>query len=59
VLEEAEYGTILHAIVVALDGSSAVRGGMPVDHADPAAAGVELARQLRAAGGDQILGALR
>lgn len=59
VLEEPEYGTILHAVIVSLDGSSAVRGGYPVDHANPAASGIELARQLRAAGGAQILSEIR
>jgi hydroxymethylbilane synthase len=59
VLEEPKYGTMLHAVIVSLDGSSAVRGGFPVDHADPAAAGIELARQLRAAGGAQILSEIR
>lgn len=59
VIEEAEYGTMLHGLIAALDGSSTVRGGMPVNHADPAASGIELARQLRAAGGDRILAELR
>ncbi|WP_337169588.1 hydroxymethylbilane synthase [Gemmatimonas aurantiaca] len=59
VIEEAEYGTMLHGLIAALDGSSMVRGGMPVNHADPAASGIELARQLRAAGGDRILAELR
>lgn len=59
VLEEAEYGTMLHGLIAAVDGSSTVRGGWPVDHADPAAAGQALARELRAAGGDRILAEFR
>jgi len=56
---DGEFGTMLHGIISSVDGSSAVRGGLPVNGADPASSGRELARQLRAAGGAAILEELR
>jgi hydroxymethylbilane synthase len=58
-LDEPEYGLMLHGIVASLDGATVVRGGLPIDRANPAASGRELARQLHAAGGAEILAALR
>jgi len=58
-LDEPEYGLMLHGLVASVDGSSVVRGGLPIDVNDPAASGRELARQLHAAGGAGILEALR
>ena len=58
-LEDAEYGLMLHAVIAAVDGSSVVRGGRPIDRTDPAATGRQLARELAAAGGEAILTALK
>jgi len=58
-LDEPEYGLMLHGIVASIDGSTVVRGGLPIDRQDPAASGRELARQLHAAGGAGILAELR
>jgi hydroxymethylbilane synthase len=58
-LTDAEYGLMLHAVIAAVDGSSAIRGGMPVDPQNPAASGRELARQLAAGGGASILAELK
>jgi hydroxymethylbilane synthase len=58
-LDEPEYGLMLHGIVASIDGSTVVRGGLPIDLQDPAASGRELARQLHAAGGAGILTELR
>ncbi|MFY7949919.1 MAG: hydroxymethylbilane synthase, partial [Gemmatimonas sp.] len=58
-LDEPEYGLMLHGIVASIDGSTVVRGGLPLDRQDPAASGRELARQLHAAGGAGILAELR
>jgi hydroxymethylbilane synthase len=56
---EAQYGPMLHGIIASIDGVSVVRGGLPINAADPAASGRELARQLHAAGGAGILEELR
>jgi hydroxymethylbilane synthase len=58
-LHEAEYGLMLHGLVASVDGSSVVRGGLPINLHDPAASGRELAHQLHAAGGAGILEELR
>jgi hydroxymethylbilane synthase len=58
-LDEPEYGLMLHGIVASVDGETVVRGGLPIDLADPAQSGRELARQLHAAGGAGILAELR
>lgn len=58
-LDEPEYGLMLHGIVASIDGSTVVRGGLPIDRQDPAESGRELARQLHAAGGAGILAELR
>jgi hydroxymethylbilane synthase len=58
-IEEEPYGLMLHAMIASVDGSTAVRGGVPVDRADPAASGRHLAAQLHAAGGAAILSELR
>jgi hydroxymethylbilane synthase len=58
-LVEPPYGLMLHGIIASIDGSSTVRGGLPVDLADPAASGRALAQQLHAAGGAGILTELR
>lgn len=58
-LDEPEYGLMLHGIVASVDGTTVVRGGLPIDLQDPAASGRELARQLHAAGGEGILTDLR
>jgi hydroxymethylbilane synthase len=58
-MHEPKYGLMLHGIIAAIDGSSVVRGGLPINADDPAASGRELARQLHAAGGADILAELR
>ena len=58
-LHEAEYGLMLHGLVASVDGSSVVRGGLPLNLNDPAASGRDLAHQLHAAGGAGILEELR
>ncbi len=58
-LHEAEYGLMLHAMVASLDGESVLRGGLPVTLDAPAESGRELARQLLAAGGADILAGVR
>lgn len=58
-LDEPEYGLMLHGVIASVDGASVVRGGLPIDLNDPAASGRELARQLHAAGGKDILAELR
>lgn len=56
---EDDYGLMLHALVASLDGERALHGGLPVDLANPAASGQELARQMLAAGGADILAEVR
>ena len=58
-LDDAEHGLMLHAVIAAVDGSSVVRGGRPINLTDPAATGRQLARELAAAGGEAILTALK
>lgn len=58
-IPDSEFGLMLHGVVAAVDGSSAARGGRPVNLADPAATGRQLAHELLAAGGADILDALR
>ena len=52
-------GATLHGVIAALDGSRVVTGSMPVDLADPMAAGRALAAQLHRDGGAEILAELR
>ncbi len=52
-------GAVLHGVIAAIDGTHVVRGSMPVDLADPTAAGRALAAQLHRDGGAEILAALR
>jgi hydroxymethylbilane synthase len=52
-------GATLHGVIAALDGTRVVTGSMPVDLADPTAAGRALAAQLHRDGGAEILAALR
>lgn len=49
----------LHGVIAALDGSRVVTGSMPVDLADPMAAGRALAARLHRDGGAEILASLR
>ncbi|MBL0939232.1 MAG: hydroxymethylbilane synthase [Gemmatimonadaceae bacterium] len=56
---EEEYGLMLHALIADLDGESVLRGGIPVDAANPSESGRELARQMLAAGGAGILAQVR
>lgn len=56
---DEEFGLMLHGVVAAVDGSSAARGGRPINAADPAATGRQLAHELLAAGAADILEALR
>jgi len=56
---DAFGGATLHGVIASIDGSSVVRGSIPVDLSDPAASGRDLAAQLFAAGGSAILSALR
>jgi porphobilinogen deaminase len=54
-----EDGHLLHGVIASVDGAQVVRGGRRVEATDPAAAGRALAADLHAAGGEEILAALR
>ena len=58
-LPAPDGGHILHGMISDLAGRNVIRGSRPVDLADPAASGEELAADIRARGGGSILAELR